>query len=579
MPENLGEAVLELSTDDSALESGIDKAKGQADDLGKSFTGAADLIKGAFAAIGIGLSLKEVLDSTIEAEKAEMLLANAVRATGQAAGFSAEQLKAQAAVLAQATGTSDEGIMNMQRTLLTFRNIHGDVFREASKLTLDFAAATGRDASDAARTLGMALNDPVNSLGKLKLAGVAVTDTLKDQIETMVTNGDLVGAQSLLLKELEGAYGGTALAARNTLGGALNALKENFGDLFLEQKALGDTLRNFVELVNSSLPGIASLFSATFGGINAAVEGVVEKLFFLGQGLFKLVTLDLAGAMESFGQMPTVLDIATQSVSASTTAWNETSEAMLRANESHRALAASAPITAGVVAKSAKQMQDSLMVTTKEYGKVTQAELDRYKGVEEDVKKFNEIAKKQEEESKKRNAERIQNFDSTMRTISTLTQSHNSTLAAIGKAAAITTSVRDTYVAANKALASAPPPFNFGLVAAVVAAGFENVNRIRAMEHGGRVAGGETVMVGEVGPELFTAPRSGYIVPNSDLGNMGGTTVNNNINVSGLDFGDERTAEKILAGIADAAKRGTQEAIAASNTFNDLSVQYAGRAA
>lgn len=42
-----------------------------------------------------------------------------------------------------------------------------------------------------------------------------------------------------------------------------------------------------------------------------------------------------------------------------------------------------------------------------------------------------------------------------------------------------------TYLAANKALASAPPPYNYALVAATVAAGLANVAKIQGFEEGG----------------------------------------------------------------------------------------------
>lgn len=73
---------------------------------------------------------------------------------------------------------------------------------------------------------------------------------------------------------------------------------------------------------------------------------------------------------------------------------------------------------------------------------------------------------------------RTANLKSTFGYISSLASSQNKELAAIGKAAAISQATMDTYAAANVALKSAPPPFNFGLAAAVVAAGIANVAKI-----------------------------------------------------------------------------------------------------
>jgi hypothetical protein len=577
--EQLGEAVLELTTDDSALNKGIADAKSGAEGLTASFTEAAGLIGAAFAAVGITASLHEVLQATMEAERESMLLAAAVKATGMAAGFTTEQLKAQQMELQRTTGVGDEAISSMQRTLMGFRNVHGEVFRQASQLALDFAAATGGDATEAARKFGMALNDPVNGLGRLKMAGVAVTDELKAQVEKLVESGDLVGAQTLLINELRKSYGGAAVAARDTLGGALNALKENFGNLFLEQQAAGDTLRNFVELVNSSLPTIAATFNAVFSSIKAAIEGVVTQLFYMGEGLFKLVSLDLKGAMDSFGQVPSVMAVANESIKAGADAWNATADGLARANEESAKLAASAPVTAGVVASAAGQMQASLMVTTEEYGAITRAEHERYKAVDDNVKKFNAIAVKQNAEAKQRDQQREANLRSSLANIATMSSSHNSTMAAMGKAAAITQALMDTYAGVGKAWALGPllgPP----MAAAVLISGMANVDRIRALADGGPMAHGETALVGERGPELFTAPRAGHIIPNHELGGGGGSIeVTNNINVAGMDFSSMDTADRILSGIADAAKRGTQSAIPAAIAFRELDGINGGRIA
>jgi hypothetical protein len=76
------------------------------------------------------------------------------------------------------------------------------------------------------------------------------------------------------------------------------------------------------------------------------------------------------------------------------------------------------------------------------------------------------------------NKEREANFKSTLGTIAGLASSNSKTLAAIGKAAAITQATMDGYVAVQKALASAPPPFNYALAAAVGAATAGNIAKI-----------------------------------------------------------------------------------------------------
>lgn len=87
--------------------------------------------------------------------------------------------------------------------------------------------------------------------------------------------------------------------------------------------------------------------------------------------------------------------------------------------------------------------------------------------------------------------ERAQNLKSTLNRMASLSQSGNKTLAGIGRASAISTATIDGYVAVQKALASAPPPFNFALASTVGIATAANVAKIAGVrfEHGGIVPG------------------------------------------------------------------------------------------
>lgn len=116
----------------------------------------------------------------------------------------------------------------------------------------------------------------------------------------------------------------------------------------------------------------------------------------------------------------------------------------------------------------------------------------------------------------KTNKERVQDLQSTFSTIATLSDSGNRTLATIGKAAAISTATIDGFVAVNKALASAPPPINYGLAAAVGAATAANVAKIAGVkfEQGGFVGG---VNGASIGPDNTVAQiREGELVLNAE---------------------------------------------------------------
>lgn len=93
-------------------------------------------------------------------------------------------------------------------------------------------------------------------------------------------------------------------------------------------------------------------------------------------------------------------------------------------------------------------------------------------------------AKEKEDIEKKTGEQRIADQRATFDTIATLSSSSNKTLAALGKAAAITTATQDGIVAVQKALSAFPPPFNFAAAAAVGVATGANIAKIAGLKGG-----------------------------------------------------------------------------------------------
>lgn len=96
------------------------------------------------------------------------------------------------------------------------------------------------------------------------------------------------------------------------------------------------------------------------------------------------------------------------------------------------------------------------------------------------------------------------------------------------KAFNIANAVMNTYMAVTKALASYPFPFSLIAAGGALAFGLAQVAQIRSQQYSGRqlggpVMGGQSYLVGENGPELFTPNTTGGITRNNDL-QAGGTT-------------------------------------------------------
>jgi hypothetical protein len=106
------------------------------------------------------------------------------------------------------------------------------------------------------------------------------------------------------------------------------------------------------------------------------------------------------------------------------------------------------------------------------------------------------------------------------------------------KAFNIANAIMNTYLAATKALATYPPPFNFIAAAAAIGMGLAQVATIRSQQYSGRekggpIAAGMPYLVGEAGPEIIRAPAGGgTVIPNNQLG---GGAVNVNFTINAID--------------------------------------------
>lgn len=209
-------------------------------------------IAAAGAAV-VGFGLKSV-QAYQESEQVNAQLQAVLKSTGNAAGVSADFLGEQSTELEHLTGVSDEAVTAGQAMLLTFTDIKGKALYGATQATLDMATAMNSGATPSmeqmknqAIMIGKALNDPEKGLTKLTKVGVTFTDQQKEQIKALQASGDMMGAQQVILAELNKEFGGSAAAAGKTFTGQMNIAKETFGDFMeLVGKGITDFIRPLI---------------------------------------------------------------------------------------------------------------------------------------------------------------------------------------------------------------------------------------------------------------------------------------------------------------------------------------------
>jgi hypothetical protein len=183
--------------------------------------GIATLTAGAYKSL-------KVFD---EYQRGQLKTEALIKATGNAAGFTAKQLQEQASQVALNTLASVGGVVEAQNILQTFRSVSGDIFKEAIVLSQDMAASFGGSIKDKALQLGKALESPKDGLTALKKSGVSFTQSERDMISAMQDAGDVADAQSFILRKLRNQVAGTGNAEAGGLSGDVDTMSQRWDEL------------------------------------------------------------------------------------------------------------------------------------------------------------------------------------------------------------------------------------------------------------------------------------------------------------------------------------------------------------
>lgn len=203
---------------------------------------------------GVSLHLADVQ------AKAEAKVQQALKTTNQTVGYNFRQLTDYASELQGKTIFGDETILAKSTArLLAFTNITGENFKRTQALALDLATALEMDLGSASLQLGKALSDPLTKLSSLSRAGITFSEEQTAVIRQLAKTGELAKAQAMILDELEKKFGGQAEAAARTGLGAVQQLKNAWGD-FLEQ--IGAAIMPFATKVASALSTVVQMLQS-----------------------------------------------------------------------------------------------------------------------------------------------------------------------------------------------------------------------------------------------------------------------------------------------------------------------------
>ena len=252
--------------------------------LGRNFAGLGVALAGAGALIAKNVqSLARI--ETINAQTAQT-----IKTMGNAANISAGDVENLAGKLEALTATEAESIQEGANLLLTFRNISNqagagnDIFNQTTAIMVDMGRALGEDAASSAIRLGKALNDPITGLTALRKVGVGFTADQEAQIKTLQNSGDMMGAQKVILAELQAQFGGSGAAFAQTFSGQLALLGHELGTVGEEATmAVMPALQGMVAELRNLLPVIGPQLKAAIESVDWAglVKAVVDFTTYL----------------------------------------------------------------------------------------------------------------------------------------------------------------------------------------------------------------------------------------------------------------------------------------------------------
>jgi uncharacterized protein YdbL (DUF1318 family) len=315
----------------------LNKVRGNFQNLGRNFAIAGAAFAGAAAVITKSAQALARIES-INAQTAQT-----IKSMGNAANVSAEQVADLANNLEAMTATEAESIQEGANLLLTFRNITNqlgagnDIFNQTTAIMVDMGRALNEGAASSAIRLGKALNDPIRGLTALRKVGVGFTEEQENQIKILQESGDIMGAQKIILAELQAQFGGSGAAFAETFSGQVELLNHELGALGEEATlVVMPALRTMVEELRKLAPEIGTKLSAAIASVDweKFTKAIVDTITFLvthAETIGKVVTaLFLLNTAYNLGRVAMGLYTAATLITKTTLEATTTSANLLR---------------------------------------------------------------------------------------------------------------------------------------------------------------------------------------------------------------------------------------------------------
>jgi len=321
----LGTAYVEIKGEDKHLKTDLTKAESRVKSAAKNMEAAlrkAFMVGFGAAAAGAGLAviaMKKVSSAAMVQEKAVMTLNAALKASGTYTKAFSDDLNAFASSIQKVTTYGDEEVLQLM-ALQKNLGVSADRLKDATKMTIGLAAATGRDVRSMAQYVAMAMQGEFTMLRRYIPALRATTD--KTEQLRIVTEFAAKGFQ--VAQEETKTFTGRLKQFANLWGD----LKERVGDAIIKNKAIiklledgKKTLLSWIDYVEKWVKAngdlIAQKTEEVIIGIKKAAEllfGAITKVYNITSDLWKIASAVPAGFIEFFIDAKKEADKASESI-------------------------------------------------------------------------------------------------------------------------------------------------------------------------------------------------------------------------------------------------------------------------
>ncbi|ROR25160.1 tail length tape measure protein [Comamonas sp. BIGb0124] len=244
--------------------------------LGGAWGKVSQVMALAIGGISVGGVMAKFVQETRDAQREQGQLSSVLRATGESAGYSINQLNDMADVLEDRSIFSGGEINKAQTAMLEFTGVAGTQFPRAIQAAADMAARRSMDIASAAETIGRALDVPSQGLTALSKQGFRFSEEQKTLIKSLEDTGRIAEAQDIILRTLEGTYAGAAQAARDDFGGSLTALGNKLSGLMTGGDGSLNGAAAAVNTLTDSLGGQES--KEAFERMTGWLDGIITRL-------------------------------------------------------------------------------------------------------------------------------------------------------------------------------------------------------------------------------------------------------------------------------------------------------------